>query len=82
MTGDGQNADDETGNGDESEADQSGETTNSEDWRNYPADPATGYLVSPIDGGLIDPVTGEDVGGGDTLGDSPVNDNLLKQENE
>ena len=82
VTGDGQSADDQTGNGDGSEADQSGDTTNSEDWRNYPTDPATGYLVSPIDGGLIDPVTGEDVGGGDTLGDSPVNDNLLKQENE
>ena len=45
-------------------------------------DPATGYLVSPIDGGLIDPVTGEDVGGEDTLGDSPVNNNLLNQQNE
>ena len=56
--------------------------TTSEDWRNYPVDPATGYLVSPIDGGLIDPVTGEDIGGADTLGDSPVNNNLLNQQNE
>ena len=57
-------------------------TTPSEDWRNYPVDPATGYLVSPIDGGLIDPVTGADVGGDDSLGDSPVNNNLLNQQNE
>ena len=64
-----------TGEGEES-------PTTSEDWRNYPVDPATGYLVSPIDGGLIDPVTGADVGGADTLGDSPVNNNLLNQQNE
>ena len=64
-----------TGEGEES-------PTTSEDWRNYPVDPATGYLVSPIDGGLIDPVTGADVGGEDTLGDSPVNNNLLNQQNE
>ena len=40
------------------------------------------YLVSPIDGGLIDPITGADVGGDDTMGDSPINNNLLNQQNE
>ena len=44
--------------------------------------PRDGKLVSPIDGGLIDPVTGADVGGDDSLGDSPVNNNLLNQQNE
>ena len=77
-TGDGQ-----TGSGDGTGDGQGGDdSTPSEDWRNYPVDPATGYLVSPIDGGLIDPVTGADVGGDDSLGDSPVNNNLLNQQNE
>ncbi len=73
--------DDQTG-GDGTGDNQSGENTTSEDWKNYPVDPATGYLVSPIDGGLIDPETGEAVGGSDTMGDSPVNNNLLNQRNE
>lgn len=73
--------DDQTG-GDGTGDNQSGENTTSEDWKNYPVDPATGYLVSPIDGGLIDPETGEAVGGSDTMGDSPVNNNLLNQKNE
>ena len=82
-TGDGQTGDDQTGSGDGTGDAQGGDnTTPSEDWRNYPVDPATGYLVSPIDGGLIDPVTGADVGGDDSLGDSPVNNNLLNQQNE
>ena len=82
-TGDGQTEDDQTGSGDGTGDAQGGDnTTPSEDWRNYPVDPATGYLVSPIDGGLIDPVTGADVGGDDSLGDSPVNNNLLNQQNE
>ena len=82
-TGDGQTGDDQMGSGDGTGVAQGGDnTTPSEDWRNYPVDPATGYLVSPIDGGLIDPVTGADVGGDDSLGDSPVNNNLLNQQNE
>ena len=82
-TGDGQTGDDQTGSGDGTGDGQGGDdSTPSEDWRNYPVDPATGYLVSPIDGGLIDPVTGADVGGDDSLGDSPVNNNLLNQQNE
>ena len=82
-TGDGQTGDDQMGSGDGTGDAQGGDnTTPSEDWRNYPVDPATGYLVSPIDGGLIDPVTGADVGGDDSLGDSPVNNNLLNQQNE
>ena len=82
-TGDGQTGDDQTGSEDGTGDAQGGDnTTPSEDWRNYPVDPATGYLVSPIDGGLIDPVTGADVGGDDSLGDSPVNNNLLNQQNE
>ena len=82
-TGDGQTGDDQTGSGDGTGDGQGGDdSTPSEDWRNYPVDPATGYLVSPIDGGLIDPVTGADVGGEDSLGDSPVNNNLLNQQNE
>ena len=82
-TGDGQTGDDQTGSGDGTGDAQGGDdSTPSEVWRNYPVDPATGYLVSPIDGGLIDPVTGADVGGDDSLGDSPVNNNLLNQQNE
>ena len=81
-TGDASDPADQTG-GENTGTGEGEETpTTSEDWRNYPVDPATGYLVSPIDGGLIDPVTGEDVGGEDTLGDSPVNNNLLNQQNE
>ena len=37
---------------------------------------------SPIDVGLIDPITGADVGGDITMGDSPINNNLLNQQNE
>ena len=83
QTGDAQTGDIQTGD-DQSGDSQSGDdtTTVTEDWRNYPKDPATGYLVSPIDGGLIDPITGADVGGDDTMGDSPINNNLLNQQNE
>ena len=82
-TGDGQTEDDQTGSGDGT-GDAQGEdkTPPSQEWRNNHVHPATGYLVSPIDGGLIDPVTGADVGGDDSLGDSPVNNNLLNQQNE
>ena len=87
QTGDNQTGDDQTGDdqsGDSQSGDGTGDdtTTVTEDWRNYPKDPATGYLVSPIDGGLIDPITGADVGGDDTMGDSPINNNLLNQQNE
>ena len=83
-----ENGDDQSTGDDQSGDSQSGDgtgddtTTVTEDWRNYPKDPATGYLVSPIDGGLIDPITGADVGGDDTMGDSPINNNLLNQQNE
>ena len=87
QTGDDQSGDAQTGDdqsGDSQSGDGTGDdtTTVTEDWRNYPKDPATGYLVSPIDGGLIDPITGADVGGDDTMGDSPINNNLLNQQNE
>ena len=77
QTGDATAGENQTGDGQSSDT-----TTVTEDWRNYPKDPATGYLVSPIDGGLIDPDTGADVGGEDAMGDSPVNNNLLNQGNE
>ena len=79
--GDGTGSGDGTGTGDGTAQDGTTPAAN-ENWRSYPVDPATGYLVSPIDGGLIDPVTGADVGGDDTMGDSPVNDNLLNQNDQ
>lgn len=79
--GDGTGSDDGTGTGDGTTQDGTTPAAN-ENWRSYPVDPATGYLVSPIDGGLIDPVTGADVGGDDTMGDSPVNNNLLNQNDQ
>ncbi len=79
--GDGTGSGDETGTGDGTTQDGTTPAAN-ENWRSYPVDPATGYLVSPIDGGLIDPVTGADVGGDDTMGDSPVNNNLLNQNDQ
>ena len=82
QTGDAQTGDDQSGDSQSGDGTGDDTTTVTEDWRNYPKDPATGYLVSPIDGGLIDPITGADVGGDDTMGDSPINNNLLNQQNE
>ncbi len=79
--GDGTGSGDGTGTGDGTTQDGTTPAAN-ENWRSYPVDPATGYLVSPIDGGLIDPVTGADVGGDNTMGDSPVNNNLLNQNDQ
>lgn len=57
-------------------------TTTNEEWKSYPVDPATGYLVSPIDGGFIDPETGVDIKGSDVSGDVPVNDELVNNMDE
>ncbi len=42
-----------------------------EEWRNFPKDPATGYLVDPATGNMLDPQIGTVVSGGSLLGETP-----------
>ena len=47
------------------------DTVDREVWRDFPLDPATGYLVDPNTGNFLDPNLGTVIGGGSLLGETP-----------
>lgn len=42
-----------------------------EEWKSFPLNPATGYLVDPNTGNYLDPELGTVIGGGSLLGETP-----------
>lgn len=65
------------GEGTAAEGEESTEETPqvNEEWKNFPLDPATGYLVDPNTGNYLDPEIGTVIGGGSLLGETPEGEN-------
>ncbi len=69
----GETASGENGEGAPAEGEEGGEEEPkvNEEWKNFPMDPETGYLVDPNTGNYLDPQIGTVIGGGSLLGETP-----------
>lgn len=50
-----------------------------EEWKNFPVDPATGYLVDPVTGDLLDPEIGRVMSGGSLIEEETMEEEGAKE---